>query len=871
MLWIRRLFKHATAKPSAPDGDRRLAQELVDRGTTAEGSGMLAEALHCYGKAIDADPRFAPAHMSLGIVQHAGGEFSAAIASHRQAIALDAGSAAAYYNLGLALLETGEAVHAEAAFREALRLRCEFPEACVGLAEALEALGRNEDALAALDTAIGQRDSYIGAQFNASALLLKMGRIEAADARLREIDLAALYASPNRHSELESFARQLIRVWPDYAPGWRALGTVLALQQRFEEAVPALQKTLMWLPSDAEIHNNLGAALQVLGRSLEAAASYRHALELEPGSHLTHNNMGLALQKLGRLAEAESSFCRALELKADYHEASTNLGNILQFLGRFCEAEKSYRHALALEPDSHLTHNNLGITLQNLGRLSEAQASYRRALELKPDYHEAHTNLGNAQQALRRLSEAEASYRRALELKPDSHATHSNLGSALKELGRLDEAESSFRRALELDPDYHEARSNLLFTLNYTNRLSRAELFAEHLAWARRHEAPLVAQRQIHGNTRDPHRRLRIGYVSPDFRRHSVAYFIEPLLARHERAACEVFCYSNVINPDSMTQRLLGLADCARSIVGMSDTRAAELVRSDGIDILVDLAGHTGKGRLGLFARKPAPVQVGYLGYPNTTGLTAIDWRLTDIHADPPSAHHDDEFYSERLVRLPHTFLCYLPPEQAPAIQPPPSDKNGCVTFGSFNALPKVSAEVIRAWGRLLERVPGSRLLLKAPGLSDSPGRGRLLGEFGQQGIRADRLILLPMEDEFRDHLARYHEVDIALDPFPYNGTTTTLEALWMGVPVVSIAGERHGARVGASILANLGLDALIAGSVEEYLTLATGLAMDRTRVAWLRETMRDRICASPLRDEADFARVIQNAYRQMWRRWCEA
>ena len=358
-----------------------------------------------------------------------------------------------------------------------------------------------------------------------------------------------------------------------------------------------------------------------------------------------------------------------------------------------------------------------------------------------------------------------------------------------------------------------------------------------------------------------------MGYVSPDFRRHSVAYFIEPLIARHDRDAFEVYCYSNVLTPDSMTRHLMGLSDSACHIVAMSDGEAADRVRADGIDILVDLAGHTAGGRLGLFALKPAPVQVSYLGYPNTTGLAAIDWRITDIHADPPG--NGDEFHSERLARLPRTFLCFQPPADAPAIQPPPSIESGRITFGSFNTLPKVTPEVVGAWAQLLHRVPGSRLLLKASGLTDAAGRGRLLGEFAQHGIDEDRLTLLGKVGDFNAHLARYHEMDIGLDPFPYNGTTTTCEAVWMGVPVVSLAGDRHAGRVGASVLANLGLEELIATSIDEYLAIAADLAADTARLGMLRETMRARVVASPLRDETGFSREVEHAYRQMWLRWC--
>lgn len=817
-----------------PEGDRLRARDLVDRGIAAEGAGRHLEAQQFY----------------------------------RDAIALDPACAAAHYNLALAQMEAGEAAQAEPGFHTAIRLRNPFPEAYVGLADALEAQGRNEEALAALGTAITQRENYVGAQLNYGMLLLKMGNPAGAEAALRGIDLTALLYTPDRHSELESIARQLIQIMPDHVQAWRALGTLQALQQRFDEAVPTLRKTLTWLAGDAEVHNNLGAALQALGKTADAEACYRSALELNPGYYEAHNNLGKVLASLDRQAEAETAFRRALELNPEFCDAQNNLGNTLRSFGRLLEAEQCFRLALAVEPGSHLTHNNLAIALQYQGRLSEAEAGFRRALELKPDFYEAHTNLGNVLQALRRYSDAETSYLRALALRPDSAATRSNLGTARRDLGRVAQAESDFRGALELEPHYPDARSNLLFTLNYTDRLSRAEMFEEHLSWGRQHGAPRPVVEPAHANTRAPLRRLRIGYVSPDFRRHSVAYFIEPLLARQDRRKFEVHCYSNVLNPDRMTHQLLGLADHAHSIVGMSDARAADMVRANEIDILVDLAGHTGKGRLGLFALKPAPIQASYLGYPNTTGIAAIDWRITDTYADPPG--DGDAFYSERLLRLQNSFLCFRPPDEASEVAPPPCLENGYITFGSFNVLPKITPGVIDLWSQLLQRVPGSRLLLKALGLSDALACERVSADFARRGIAGTRLTLLHADTDFRTHLSRYHQMDIALDPFPYNGTTTTMEALWMGVPVITLAGDRHAGRVGVSILANLGLDELIAWNMKAYLEHAQALANDAGRLVELRQAMRARVSSSPLRDEHGFVLAFESAYEKMWRRWCE-
>lgn len=661
------------------------------------------------------------------------------------------------------------------------------------------------------------------------------------------------------------YYRRAIDADPQFAPARFNLGLLHLAGARHVEAEAAFRATLGLNEGFPEAWVALADVLEEQGRDAEALEALNRAIAQRADYEGALMNASLLLQKMGRLEDARGSYRRVIALAPDSAAAHNNLGNVLHTLGRSAEAEVCFRRSLELAPDAAVAHSNLGNALRDLGRFAEAEASCRQALALDPQLPEAHNHLGNILQAVGRTSESEASLRRALALEPAYREAHNSLGNSLKDLGRLEEAEASFRRALALDPDDRAALDNLLLALNYTDRHTCAEVYEAHLDWARRHAAP--AAHESHPNPRDPRRRLRVGYVSPDFRRHSVAYFIEPVLARHDRAAFEVYCYSNVGLPDRMTGHLLALADHARSIVGMSDESAAQAVLDDGIDILVDLAGHTAGHRLGVFALKPSPVQATYLGYPNTTGLQAVDWRITDVHADPPV--DGDAFHSERLARLPETFLCFQPPEGAPEVFPPPSLANGFVTFGSFNVLPKMTPEVIRIWSQVLDRVPRSRLLLKALGLGDADSRARVLAEFGRHGIAADRITALPMEGALQAHLARYHEMDIALDPFPFNGTTTTLEALWMGVPVIALAGNRHSGRVGASILANAGLAGLVAPNTRDYAGIAAQLAADGDRLTALRGTMRERIAACPLRDQARFIRALEEAYRGMWKNWC--
>jgi predicted O-linked N-acetylglucosamine transferase (SPINDLY family) len=465
-----------------------------------------------------------------------------------------------------------------------------------------------------------------------------------------------------------------------------------------------------------------------------------------------------------------------------------------------------------------------------------------------------------------RLGEALASYNRAIALKPGYAEAYDNRGVMLAELMRLDEALASYERAIALKPDFAEAHSNLLFSLNYDSKLTPDRLFEAHLEWNERY-GRRVPHPVAHANERDAGRRLRIGYLSPDFRSHSVAHFVEPLLKNHNRQAVEVFCYAEVIRPDAVTGHLQSFADHWRVTIGLSDNELAERIRTDAIDILVDLAGHAGHNRLPVFARKPAPIQVTWLGYPNTTGLDAMDYRLVDAVTDPPG--ESDALASETLVRLEGGFLCYGGLKDAPAPATPPSLQSGTITFGSFNNPTKMSSATLDAWSSLLVRLPTARLLLKGGPFTDTTARALCLARLRERGVAPERVEMLPWLDDAAAHQAAYNRVDIALDPFPYNGTTTTCEALWMGVPVVTLRGDRHAGRVGASLLDQIGLTEFVANSVEEYVGIALTLARNGERLEELRHSLRPRIAASRLCDGPAFARKIEAVFRNVWQHWC--
>ncbi len=434
-------------------------------------------------------------------------------------------------------------------------------------------------------------------------------------------------------------------------------------------------------------------------------------------------------------------------------------------------------------------------------------------------------------------------------------------------MGRSAEALEHYRQAVELEPNNAAFHGNLLYLLNYLPSYDAASLFAEHRAWARRHADPLLDTAAPHANDRTAGRRLRVGYVSPNFRAQAVNFFVEPILREHDRRQCEVVCYSDVARPDSVTARLRGYADHWRDVLGQSDEQLSELVRNDRIDILVDLTGHMGSGgRLLAFARKPAPIQVTYIGYQNTTGMLAMDYRLTDDYADPPGL--TDAFHTERLVRLPRTFFCYQPVSDAPPVGSLPATTSGHVTFASINNFNKITPAVLNTWAAILRRLPDSRLLVRAD-MTDSV-RDYLIATLAGHGVPATRLELVNRLPH-HEYLRLIDRVDIALDPFPFNGHTTTCDCLWQGVPVVTLSGTTYASRFGGSGLVTLGLEDLIAHTPEEYIEIAARLAGDRDRLAGLRAGLRPQMAASPLMDFAGFTRNLEAEYRRMWDAWCKS
>ena len=607
-----------------------------------------------------------------------------------------------------------------------------------------------------------------------------------------------------------------------------------------------------------------GARAERGGRLGGACGRYRAAARVLPGYALALLNLGAALEAAGDAAAAERAYGALLASDAANPYANYNLGRLHFARGALEDADRLLRAALQAKPDfadARVAHANVQ---DARGEPGAAAASLEAALALQPGLGGAWYNYGEVLWKLARYDASEAALRRCLEIEPRFVPAWHLLGNMLRGTSRLDEALAAFAAARRLEPLRFDLESMELLVLMLGDALPAEAVFERHRAFGARLEAVVPARAAPHAQTREPGRRLRVGYVSCDFNRHPVSWFLLPLLERHDRAQFEAYCYFTGDKVDEVTEQVRHAAHGWCEARSMSDEALAQRIERDAIDVLVDLTGHAGALRLGVFARQPAPVQVSWLGYLHSTGLTRIGYRLTDARADPPGA--SDRLHTETLVRLPNSLWCYRPPHGEAHAAEAPWRRNGHVTFGSFNHAPKLTATSRRAWAEILLRLPQTRLLLV--GVPEGRAREDLLRDFAAAGVPAERLTVRPRVS-FGEYLRQFDAVDIALDSMPYGGGTTTFDTLWMGVPVLALAGARPASRSAASILGALGLEDWVAATPEAYVRLALEHAAVPERLAALRGNLRQRLRASPLMDEARFARDVEAAFRGLWRAWC--
>ncbi len=849
---------------------------LLQEAARFQERGALAEAANRYRQVLQRELGNADALYCLAVIGCQQGRFREGIDLVRQALAVDPRHARAHNVLGMALSRLGRPAEALASFDAAIVHQPDFADAHGNRAGVLSDLGRKSEALASYDRAVALAPDSAQDWCNRGVTLQELGRCPEA---------------------IASYDRA-IALWPDFAAAYFNRGNSLAAVKRYDEALAGYDRALTIDPRDPEALNSRGSLLQRLERPMEAIASFQAALAIAPEHVGALVNCGNALHKLGRYDEALVCFDKALAAKPDHVEALHNRGVTLSEQKRYDEALAGYDRALMLDPSYVAALYHRGCVLDALGRPAEALASYDRALAIKPDHVEALHNRGNAAFALDRYDDALlsydrvlaisphhldalysrgnallkldhqaaalASYDRVLTLEPNHADALDNRGAALLELGRCREAVASLRRALAIAPD-PSRHTGLIFTLNFDPDAATADLQAERARWDESHAQRFAALIRPHPNEPDPDRRLRVGYVSAHFRRQAGTYAFGGVLLGHDADEFEVVCYSDTVEGDDVTARFRARADKWHDTVALSDDALAELIRADRIDILVDAVGHMSGNRLPVFARKPAPIQVTAWGEPTGTGLRAIDYLLADPVLVPAA---ERPLLAERVYDLPN-FLGYWTPDALPEPSALPAIENGYVTLGSFNRMAKIQDPVLRRWAAILRALPKARLVVKADQLlGDASRRARIDAVLGEEGIAAERVTLLGRGDR-ASHFAAYRGIDLALDPFPHGGGMTTLDALWMGVPVVTWPGATISSRLAAASLTALGLTDYIAADADAYVELVIAKASDLDALARLRAELRGRVAGSAIGDPRRYARAVESAYREMWRRWC--
>ena len=649
-----------------------------------------------------------------------------------------------------------------------------------------------------------------------------------ASAQIRSIEAAREAYAQGRLADAKGACEAILAADQNRADAWDVMGLVAIAVKRWDAAAQCFARAIAIEPANAEFRFHVGELYRAMEHPREAASAYEEALVLRPGYVDALVNVALMYAETGRPRDAAAAWEEALRLDPNATDILANLGNVYRTLRRFDDAIDRCRKALAIDPQHVAALVNIGLAHWAKGATDDAMAAFQQAMALDPNDPE----------------------------------TWNNIGIILHAQGKREEGIAAYRKSIEMNPRYDKPWSNLLISVHYHPDYTGKMILAEHRRWAELLADPLSENVAPHANDCDPDRRLKIAYSSPELLGHPVGLFMHPIMQNHDHANYEIIVYSDVVQPDDYTHRLRALADQWHDVGGLTDADLAEKVRADRIDVFVDLTLHGNHNRMMTFARKPAPVQATYLAFAGTSGLKAMDWRISDVNIDPPGV---DDCYSEKTYRLPETYWCYSAPPEAPDVVPPPMVSNGFVTFGCLNYFTKTSSATLKLWAQIMNRVPNSRLLVQ----SDKGGHRELVSEyFVSQGIAESRIEFIPRQ-RYRKYLDTYQRIDIVLDPFPYNGGTTTCDSMWMGCAVVTLAGERGVARAGVTLLTNVGLTDHIAHSPQEYVRLAVDFANDPERLARLRNESRDRMRNSPLMDAPRFTRNLEAAYRHMWRAWC--
>ncbi|MBF0195344.1 MAG: tetratricopeptide repeat protein [Magnetococcales bacterium] len=787
-------------------------------------------------------PNYIDAINLLGLIAQQFNRHDMAVKRFQHAINMDNNIALLYFNLGTSLFQLGRAHEVINAQTKAIELQPNYAEAYGSLGDAYKVLGQLDEAVIHLKKAISIKPDFADAYYN----------------------LGVTQQEQNKLDEAVSSYQKAISINPYDIDAFNNLGIVLKKQGKLDEAVNCYQKTIALNPGLAAAYSNLGIAQKEQGKQVEAVKSFKKALAIKPEYADAHNNLGVTFKEQGKLEEAVLSYKKALTIKPDYIEAYCNLGNALKVQGKLEEAVISYKKAIEIKPEYTEAHNNLGIVQQEQGKLEEAVKSYKKALEIKPEYVEAHCNLGTALKAQGKLEEAVISYHKALTINPDYAEAHYNVGKAYLEQGKHEKAVSSYQKAIAIKPDHLAAHNNLIYCTDLISDVKTNLFQVVRQNWNRQFAEHLQTSWQPFINRPDANKKLRIGYVGAFFRNHSAAHMFGPVILNHDLNKFEIYCYAGNKNEDNMTAKLKNKSTKWLQTCKLSDVELGEQIRYDGIDILVDLAGHMYGSRLLTYALKPAPIQVTAWGYPFGCGIKAIDYIFADPISIPQSDRH---LYTEQVVDLPCVahFNLDIP---FPDIKSSPVSKNGYITFGAFNRIEKYTLDVYKLWSKLLLNIPSAKLLIKDTNLSHSNKISEIEEIFHAQGIPVKRLIFMGNTDHF-EHLKAHDLIDIMLDPYPQTGGMTVLNSLRMGVPVLTCENKTR-LRTSASLLHILGLDEWRAVNEDDYIDRAIRLAKDTKTLKALRQQLRKRFDESVIGNSTLYTASVEASYRHIWQKWCE-
>ena len=859
---------------------RQNIDQAMQHAISHHQSGRLAEAEQLYRQVLSVQPNHPDALHLLGVLAGQAGRHDIAADLIQKAITISPQNGAYYSNLGMSLLSLQRPAQAVEAFKRAISLQPSNAEAHYRLGGTYFSMGQVKPAIAAYRQAIKLHPYYFEALHNLGNALVQDKQFDEAivvsqNAIVINGNFAPTHnnlgnAWKNKENLTEAIAcyKKAIELDPNFAEAHNNLGNTLQDAKELESAIAAYQTAISLNPQNAEFQCNLGTALMAQEKTDEAIEAYQRSIALDPDYPNAHFNLGVAWVEKEEIEKAIASQERAVELRPNYFDAIVNLGAVYAEDDQFDRGIEMLRRAQAIKPASAEPHNNIGVIFRSQEMQEPALHSFLQALALEPRHLKALNNAGGTWKSVGKLDEAFESYRNAIHVESDNVDAIGGLASVYQDMGQMDLAVEHYKKAVDLDPERVEIFEGLLFGMLYNAESDPVDVFKAHVDWARLHTGKFATLIHPFKNDPSPDRRLRIGYISGDFRLHSVNHFFQPLLEAHHKEVADIYCYANLRTPDAITERLQTFATAWRDVYKLTNDEVADLIREDEIDVLIELSGHTGHNRLMMLAQKPAPIQASFLGYPATTGLNTMDYRISDIYADPPGM--TENHYTENVIRLPHTAWCYQPPPTASEVAPTPAIESGRITFGSFNYRGKISDYILDSWMRILATVPDSRLIIKSKGSTSNGSRLRINLAMERHTIGPGRVELLEWIAP-AEHYRHFGKIDIALDSYPYHGTTTTCETLWMGVPVVTLAGAAHVSRVGVSLLTNIGLPQLVAQSRDEYVRIAVDLAGDIPRLADLRAGMRDRMRASPLMDADTFASDVETACRTMWRTWCQS